>query len=347
MLFFSRASVAKKIENGLVRQDMGFAEAPKHTRVRPSGAFISVPMLDETAEIEQYLQALRNECQAALGNTPLAWAELEGQAVNAMSAADIQRVVQAAGAAGASVGMSVNLRYLVSGALAGYRSVGVERFTFRVDDAALAFEEPVRRARAMGAFVTVELCCGKRLGGAKLIMAAKTAVAAKPAQICLRPPLDVPLDYALLERAATELCASGFARNSLWMFSQTGQHFDALALRMSGSSVGLGPGEVTCAAGLYQNPPMQRWLQTRLEGCREVMQIHGRLQNYLSLAGGLYGLRVYRDSLGRSMLSTASRLQRLGAIDSTGVPKSGWPMEFSHRVACAAWKVFDLPEGEP
>lgn len=346
MLFFNRASVAKKIENGLVRQDTGLVEAPKHTRVRPGGAFVRVPMLDSAEDVERYLQALRSEAHTALGNTPLAWAELEGHAVNALSPADVQRVAQAAGASGASVGMQINLRYLVSGALAGYRSVGIERFTFCVDDASLSFEEPVRRARAMGAFATVELCCGRRLNGAKLMMAAQTAVAATPAQICLRPSTDAPLDYALLERVASLLCASGFARDSLWMFSQTNQHFDALARRIAGSCIGLGPCAVTCGAELYQNPPMERWLQTRMDGCMEVTQMHNRLQNYLSLAGGLYGLRVHRDSLSRAMLSTASRLERLGAIDSVGIPKSGWPMEFSHRVARAAWHVFAVPEDE-
>ncbi len=346
MLFFSRASVAKKIENGLAVQDTGLVEAPKHARLRPNGVFVQVPMLDSADELAQFEQALRAEAHSALGDTPPAWVELEGPAVNALSPADVQRLAQAVCAGPASVGMSVNLRYLVSGALAGYRSVGVECFTFLVDDASVGFEEPVRRARAMGAFVTVRLCCGKRLNGAKLMMAVQTAIAATPAQVCLLPSADGPLDDALLERAASMLRTAGFTRDSLWVFSQTTQHFDALSRRIHGMCVGLGPCAVTSGAAIYRNPPMGRWLDTRLNGCMEVMQMHGRLQNYLSLAGGLYGMRVHRDSLSRAMLLTASRLERLGVIDGAGVPKSGWPMEFSHRVARAAWRVFQAEDGE-
>jgi hypothetical protein len=303
-------------------------------------------MLDTAEETESYLQALDNEARASTHGTPLAWLELEGHAVNALPPADLQRLIQAAGGADASVGMEVNLRYLVSGALAGYRAIGIDRMTFRVDDASLNFEEPVRRARAMGAFATVEIVCGRQLNGAKLLTTLQTAVAATPAQICLRPSAGGSLDSALLERAASLLGGAGFTRDSLWMFSQTSQHFDTFSRRMTGTYLGFGPCAVTCSDGIFRNPPLEHWLQTRQSGGMEVTQLHGRLLNFLSLAGGIYAMRVHRDTLNRAMLGTASRLERLGVIDSTGMPRSGWPMEFCHRVARAAWQVFSVPEEE-
>jgi hypothetical protein len=345
LLFFNRAAIARKIEKGLAWQSTTIVEAPRHQKLKPSGVFVSVPILHSAEEVEQFTHAIAVEAEYVLGEARPSWIELEGSAVNGLSPAEIKQIANAVGSP-SSLGMEINLRLLAPGALAGYRSVGVERFSFRMDSREIDITEPVRRARAMGAFTSVTLVLGKNLTGTGLIKAAEAALLSAPSQICLCVTGRNIIDGALLEKTAALLEGAGLRRESTWVFSQVEHCFDSLGKRMQGHCAGLGPGAVTVSSSIYENPPLQRWLETRLDGGLEVGELQLGIRPWLDLAGGLYTLHVRRGDLDRAMLSVAAELEGQGAVDGQGRPKAGWPMEICHRAARSVMQALALDDTE-
>lgn len=336
LLLFRRGRVLRTLEEGLQWRSSGVSAMPRFVKAAPEGVFIHLPKVYESGRFEQYLRALEKEAGFALGRNRPVWAHLHGAGIYELPMNALRAVVQAA-CPDASVGVETDPALLEPGAVAGYRAAGVERFCFLVTSQRADIDEPVRRARALGAFVSAEICFGGAMSGRQFLQVVERALGASPNQIALR---DVrgrgALGAEMLEKAG-EICQSvGYGRRSVCVWAKPGECFDALGLMLSGKCLGLGPDAVNFSTGLYAGPELRRWLEQRLAGRFDAVRAGGRAEQWLPLAAGLYRLELRREDLDSRLYRHALALERAGIVDRRGRPSSGWPMEFCHRAARAA-----------
>jgi hypothetical protein len=106
---------------------------------------------------------------------------------------------------------------------------------------------PVRRARALGAFTSVEICMSGTIFGRTFLQAVERALAASPGQVCLSDGRSRGVSGAEWMEKAGELCASaGLRRVCAWTWAKGEGSFDSFGILLSGQSVSLGPGAVNC-----------------------------------------------------------------------------------------------------
>lgn len=341
MLLFRRGRTLKMIEEGLRWQAAGSSGMPGYSKFKPEGVFIIVPELDGNDQINQYIEALAVEAAHVLGDANPAWVQLRGCGTGTLPIDRVRAIVQAACPGTRSIGLEINPDMLEPGALAGYRSIAVERFCFVVDAQNTQLEDTVRKARALGGYTSVEICLGGKLTGRNFLMTVEKALNAAPNQLSVSDARSHGAFGAEQLEKAGELCvAAGMHRTSVWTWSHSGTSFDSLGILLSGLSANLGPDAVTCRPAAYANPEPRRWITTRLEGNFEVIPAQGRLEQWLTLASGLYSLELKRDSLDCKMHRHVSALERMGVIDRKGRPAANaQAMEFCHRAARAARQV--------
>jgi hypothetical protein len=324
------------MEEGLRWKDAGSSRIPAHSGYSPEGVFISVPQVYGRGQFDLFLEALRAEAAYVLGDARPGWVHLYGAGIYELPMGRVRDVAQAA-CPGAALGLELDPALLELGAVAGYRSVGVERFFFRIVAPGAGMDDPVRRARALGAFSSAEACYGGPLAGRPYLQAVERLLAASPDQIVLSDVRSRGAFGAEMLEKAGELCAAaGYGRASVWLWAKNGACFDSLALMLSGRCAGLGPGAVNCRGAVYANPDVRLWMQSRLSGSFDAACAGGRLEQWLSLAAGLYRLELRRENLDSRMYRHAFALERTGIVDRKGHPAAGWPMEFCHRAARAA-----------
>ena len=336
MLIFNRGKALKRIEEGLKWGGAGAAEL-NGQGAAPRGVFVEIPALKDLDQADRFIKAVAIEAGHVLGNARPGWVHLRGAGVCDLPADRMRAVVQAVCPDMKGFGLDLNPAHLEPGEIAGYRSIGVDRFNFRVDGPFANMDEPVRRARALGAFVAVEVCFGGELAGRAFLQAAEKAVASVPSQIALSDERGRgSFGAEFLERAGELFAAAGYRRVSMWLWCQNGHSFDGFGMMLSGASVQLGPCAVNCCPELTQNPCLARWLETRLNSSFEAYRAQGRPEQWLGLASGLYHLSLRREELDCKMHRHASALHRMGVVDKLGRPANGWPMEFCHRTVRAA-----------
>jgi len=337
LLLFRRGKVLRTIEEGLEWKSAGSARIPENTRFSPEGVFISVPSVYGKGQLDQYIEALRAEADYLLCSARPQWAHLYGSGLYELPIDKIRAIAQAACPGVDLLGMELDPMILEPGAVAGYRSIGVERFCFKVVAPGAGIDEPVRRARALGAFTSAEACFGGQMAGKPFLQAVDRLLAASPNQICISDVRSRGAFGAEILEKAGELCtASGYKRVSLWLWARNGNRFDTLALLLSGKCAGLGPGAVNFRSTFYTNPDTAQWLQARQHNDFSAARAGGRLEQWLALAEGLYNMELKRESLDSRMYRHAFALERMGIVDRKGHPSPGWPMEFCHRAARAA-----------
>jgi hypothetical protein len=340
LLFFTRGKALKIIEEGLIWKTCGMSQMPGADGFVPDGIFVSVPEFTSEDQLNQYIQALDVESWHALGNAYPGWVHLRGNSICSLPIDRIKAIIHAACPEARGIGLDVNPRTLAPGDIAGYRSIAVERLNFRMDSPYSVIDEPVRRARAMGGFASVEVCFSDELNGRAFLQAVDKALLASPNQVLFSDERShSSFGTELLDKAGEMASAAGFKRVSLWAWAQTDRTFDSLGILLSGRSVNLGPDAVACWPHAYANPGFRRWLQTRLAGDFEVIQAGGKLENWLALASGLYCMDLHRNNLDCKMYRHVTTLERSGIIDKKGKPITSRAMEFCHKSARAARQV--------
>jgi hypothetical protein len=325
------------MEEGLRWKADGISLIPKSPRYQPEGVFIAVPEVYGRGQFDLYLEALGAEARNILGNARPQWVHLHGNGIYELPLDRIRAVVQAACPGAGMLGIEIDPALLEPGAVAGYRTVGVERFCLRMTAPCAGTYETIRKARALGAFVSAKICYSNTLSGRLFLQTVERALSASPNQICLS---DIRSRGAfgaeLLEKAGEFCSASGYRRVSIWTWAKGEASFDTLGLILSGRCAGLGPGAINYRSAVYANPELRPWMQTRLAGDFEAARAGGRLEQWLALAAGLYRLELRRDNLDNWLYRHAFALERIGIVGSNGKPAAGWPMEFCHRAARAA-----------
>lgn len=337
MLLFGRGKALKNIEEGLRWTAAGTGTMPGPWKTSPEGMFVEVPVLDGTNEIRQYIDAIAAESAYVLGKAMPIWVHLRGPGVNSLPMFSLKAIIQAACPQARSIGLDINPAELEPGTIAGYRSIMVDRINFRVDGPCAGIEESIRRARALGAFTSVEVCFGGELAGRAFLQAVERALAAAPNQLSVSDERSHGAFGAeFLERAGEMCTVAGFRRVSIWAWAQADNCFDSLGNMLMGRSVNLGPGAAGFRPATYENPGLQHWLDTRLAGKFEVLRATGKPEHWLELAAGLYTMNLRRDALDCKMHRHAAALERMGVVDKRGRPADGGSMEFCHRAARAA-----------
>lgn len=340
MLLFRRGKALRTIEEGLRWKAAGSSGMPEREKFRPEGVFVMVPELAGQDEFDQFVRALALESAHVLGGAMPGWVQLRGYGIPALPMDRVRAIAHAACPGAPSVGLEINPDALEPGVLAGYRSIGMERFCFVVDAQNAQLEDIVRKARAMGAYAAVEICYGGRLTGRNFLMTVENVLNAAPGQLSVSDARDHgAFGIEQLERAGELCAAAGMRRTSVWTWAHAEHCFDSLRILLSGRSANLGPDAVTCRPVAFVNPEPRRWVETRLEGNFEVIRTEGRLEQWLALAAGLYCLELRRDSLDCKMHRHVSSLERMGVIDRKGRPANAQAMEFCHRAARAARHV--------
>lgn len=340
MLIFRRGNTLKAMEDGLRWRVAGRLSMPELSKMPPEGVFIQLPVLYGGDQTDEYIRAIGAEAGHVLGDARPSWIQIRGEGIYELAVDKIRAVAQAVNPAPKGVGLELNPAMLEPGAVAGYRSIGVERFHFKVDAPNAEFDEPVRRARALGAFASVEVRYGGALTGRAFHQAVERGLAAAPNQLCISDERSRgTFGTEQLERAG-QLCeAAGYHRHSVWVWLKNGSSFDTLGLLLTGRGVELGPGAVSCRPGFVAGPDLKRWLQMRLAADFSMVRAETRTEHWLALAAGLYALELKRDLLDCKMLRHVSVLERMHVIDKKGHPSTNKPMEFCHRAARAARQV--------
>jgi hypothetical protein len=337
LLLFRRGRALKTLEEGLRWKAAGASGMPGRSRLRPEGVFVTVPNLNGNDQLSQYIEALAAESAHVLGYAKPGWVQLRGSGICALPMDRVKAIVQAACPSARSIGLEINPEVLEPGALAGYRSIDVERLGFTVDTPYAQIDDPIRKARALGGYASVEICLGGKLTGKTFLQIVERALTAAPNQLSVSDARSHGAFGAELLEKAGEMCtAAGMQRTSAWVWSHSGRSFDSLGILLSGRSANLGPDAVTCRPQAFANPEFKRWLSTRLSGDFEVIHAEGRLEQWLALAAGLYALELRRDSLDCKMHRHVASLERMGVLDKKGRPTNAQAMEFCHRAARAA-----------
>jgi hypothetical protein len=340
LLLFSRGKALKLIEDGLHWKAAGTSVIPTPALVEPEGVFVAVPVFYNDEQLDQYSKALEMESRYLLGNAKPGWVHLRGEGISGLPIDRVRAIVQAACPDARSIGLDINPGMLGPGDIAGYRSMAVERFNFRVNSQFTVINEPVRRARALGAFTSVEVCLCEALSGRMFLQAIEKALEASPGQVCISDErCNGIMSTDLMEKAGELVNAAGFRRVSAWAWTQTESSFDSLGIILSGRSINLGPGAAACYPVVCVNPDTKRWLETRLSGSFEVIRAEGKVENWLGLAAGLYTLELHKDNLDCKMHRHVTALQRMGVVDRKGKPSRTSSMEFCHHAARAARQV--------
>lgn len=337
MLFFNRGKALKNIEEGLQWRPCGVIPLPVLADFDPICVFVQVPVLAGQEELAAFIRALATESRHVLGGASPSLVHLAGPGVAALPIDGMRAVLQAACPTAKSAGLDISPSLLEPGVIAGYRSISVDRFNFRLEGPFAGMDEPVRRARALGSFASIEICFGGELAGRAFLQAVERAIAASPNQISIcdeRSRGAFGADY--LERAGALCAAAGFRRVSLWCWAQGESSFDPFGMLLSGRAAALGPGAVLGVPAAYANPAMPLWADQRLNGVFSAAGADGRLSQWLELASGLYWLQLRRQALDSRMHRHASALERMGIVDKQGRPAIGSSMEFCHRAARAA-----------
>lgn len=336
MLLFRRDKALKLIEEGLQWKAAGVSAAPKPPFKPPEGVFVEVPAIGSAELLEQYIVALGVEAARELCDARPRWIQLRGAGVSTLPAEHIKEIIWAVCPEPMGIGLDLNPRLMEPGDIAGFRAIGVERFCFRMDSPYDKILDPVRRARALGAFTSVEVCISDELNWLSFMHALGRALETPAAQICLCDERSRSSSAGeQMEKAGEKIAAAGYRRLSLWAWAKTDAGFDSLGLQLSGRSANLGPDAFTCRPQAYANPGLQRWLATRHLGEFEVIKAEGGLEHWLALAAGLYALELRRDGLDFRTGRHAAALARMGIVDGKGRPAAGRSMEFCHRVARA------------
>ncbi len=337
MLFFNRGKALKSIEEGLQWRPCGAVDMPVYDRYEPQGVLVNVPELRGMEELDEFIHALAAESAHVLGDVSAEWVKLTGPGVAGMPIDGMRAVLRAACPTAKSAVLDIAPALLEPGVIAGYRSISVERFNFRVDGPFIGLEEPVRRARALGAFVSVELCLGGELTGRAFFQAVERAVAASPNQISITDErVRGALGADALERAGSLCEVAGFRRVSLWTWAQGNAHFDCFGMLLTGSVAALGPCAASAWPRPYSNPAHPQWAASRMNGLFEAAGADGRMCQWLDLVAGLYWLDLQRQTLNSRMHRHAAALERIGVVNRQGRPANNSAMEFCHRAARAA-----------
>ncbi len=348
MLFFNRAKALKNIEEGIHWRSCGAVALPVFDRYEPQGVLVNVPEYHGLVELDEFIRALAAESAHVLGGASAEWVKLTGPGVASLPIDGMRAVLRAACPTARSAVLDIAPAMLEPGVIAGYRSVSVERFNFRVDGPFAGLDEPVRRARALGAFVSVEVCLGGELAGRAFLQAVERAVAASPNQISVSDErVRGAFGAEYLERAGNLCEAAGFRRVSLWAWAQGAASFDGFGMFLSGGVAALGPGAANAWPRPYRNPARTQWAADRLNGVFTAAGADGRMCQWLDLVCGLYNLDLQRQALSSRMHRHASALERIGLVDRQGKPANGSAMEFCHRAARAARQaLLGCPEAD-
>lgn len=344
MLLFGRNKIFKLFEDGLLWKPGETCEAAPCQGRAPDVAFVAVPAFSGEEQFRQYVAALQNESAWLLDGARPKWIQLRGH-VSGLPAGAVKSIAQAVCAEPSGVGLDLNPRILEPGDIAGFRAAGVERFCFSMDSPYDRVVDPVRRARALGAFASVEIRLSDELNWLSFMHAVGRALETVPNQISLNDGRRMSAAGAEhLEKAGDRIASAGFRRVSLWAWAKTGAVFDAFGMQLSGRCLSLGPGAFTYGPAAWRNPGLQHWLETRLNGCCEVVRAGDGLEQWLALAMGLYALDLNYDGIEGRLHRHASALKRMGIVDAKGRPIAGRPMEFCHGIARA---VELLAQGDP
>jgi hypothetical protein len=347
LLLFKRGKVLRAIEDGLKWKAAGMAILPDGSKYPPEGVFVSVPEISDKGQFELFLNALAVESAHLLGDARPPWVHLYGRGIYRLAIDRLRAVVQAACPSAKTLGMEIDPALLEPGAVAGYRSIGAGRFCFKAIAQCSGIDEPIRKARALGAFASAEICYGATMPGRAFLQTAERALSASPDQICLSDARSRGAFGAeILENAGQMCTAAGYQRRSAWVWSRSDDSFDTLGWMLSGKCACLGPGAVNLRTAAYANPPLGRWMAARLAGSYETACAGDNLEQWLSLAAGLYSLKLQREQIDSRLYRHAFALERMGIVDREGRPTSGWPMEVCHRAARAAWLALSGSAGD-
>ncbi len=336
-MFFNRAKALKNIEEGLQWRSCGAVALPAISRYEPQGVLVNVPECHGLGELDEFIRALAAESSHVLSGASAQWVKLTGPGVASLPIDGMRAVLRAACPVARSAVLDIAPAMLEPGVIAGYRSISVDRFNFRVDGPFAGLDEPVRRARALGAFVSVEVCLGGELAGRSFLQAVERAVAASPNQISISDErVRGAFGAEYLERAGSLCEVAGFRRVSLWAWAQGSASFDGFGMLLAGSVASLGPGAANAWPRPYRNPSRPQWAADRLNGVFVAAGADGRMCQWLDLVCGLYNLDLQRQTLSSRMHRHASALERIGLVDRQGKPANGSAMEFCHRAVRAA-----------
>lgn len=339
MLLFGRNKLIRQFEEGLEWKAGEEAEAPRWEGRAAEGVFVEVPAFGGEEQFGQYIAALGVESEWVLCGARPKWIQLRGH-VSALPAARVRDIARAVCREPGGLGLDLNPRLLEPGDIAGFRAAGVERFCFSMDSPYDKVVDPVRRARALGAFASVEVRFGDELNWLSFMHAVGRALETSPAQICLSDGRGAPAGSEQMEKAGERIAAAGFRRASLWAWAKGDACFDGFGLLLSGRCAHIGPGAFTCRPQAFRNPGLEGWLGSRLAGRNTAAYAEGAgLGHWLALASGLYALELKSDGPDGSLNRHASALRRMGIVDGRGRPVSGRPMEFCHGVARAAQRL--------
>ncbi len=334
MLLFGRGKLLRLIEEGLVWKAGGPAQFPEWGSRTPEGIFVEVPAFADGGQLDNYISALAIESGHTLKDARPAWVQLRGAGLQTMPYERIRDVVRAACPGASALGMELNPRLLGPGDIAGYRAIGVERFCFRMESPYDRVDDPARRARALGAFASVEVCFSDELNALTFMHAVGRALEAAPSQISVSDERRNPAaDSGQMESVSERIVKAGYKRRSLWSWTKTDASFDRLGLQLSGRGAGIGPDAFACRPHAFRGPAYERWLETRQARNYEVICAEGGLEQWLALAYGLYALELRHQSMDFKAHRQATALARMGIIDKSGRPVAGRPMEFCHRAA--------------
>lgn len=347
MQLFWRGKALRLIEEGLAWRAGGPAQMPDRGRHKPEGVFVEVPAFADGRQLETYISALGIESGHALKDSRPAWVHLRGAGVQALSGDRVRAIVDAACPGATGLGLDLNPRLLGPGDIAGYRSIGVERFCFRMESPYDRVDDPVRRARALGAFASVEVCFSDELNWLSFQHAVGRALEAMPSQVAISDERrHAAAGSEQMEAAAEKIMKAGYRRLSLWAWAKADAGFDRLGLQLAGRGAGIGPGAFICRPNAYRNPGLARWLETRPVWNFEVTCADGGLEHWMALAAGLYALEVNHHNMDFKAHRQAMALVRMGFVDKLGKPVAGKPMEFCHRAVRLA-QLAMLGEMEP
>ncbi len=343
MYFLKSHSLLKEFENGLQwKQFLPSPERPARNPV-PTGAFVTVPQ-DSLALSADFLSALYAEGRAFFGERDPKDVHLEGDSLADLPTDLLREMMLAVSPGGkCHFGIDINPARLGPGDVARYRSVGIDRFCLQLFAPCETLADTVRRARALGAYVSVELRLDGFLEGRDLKNTVATLFEAAPSAVCLYDDrLGSLYDNAMLDQITLVAHDAGYAQRTAWLWGKQAAGFDRWAGRLSGRYAGLGPCATNCETRAFRiNPTGGRWVATRLAGEFPTYTAPQELRDWLGLAEGLYALRVTRDGLNADMLTRAAALESMGIIDERGRPNLARLMDFHHGVARYLTRVLD------
>jgi hypothetical protein len=331
---FGRGKALRLIEEGLVWKAGGLSQMPDRGGRGPEGVLVEIPAFADGRQRDCYIAAIGLEAGHLLLDARPKWVQLRGAGLQAMPCSLIREVADAACPGAVGLGLELNPRLLGPGDIAGYRAIGVERFCFRMESPYDRVDDPVRRARALGAFASVEVCYSDELNWLTFMHAVGRALESAPSQVSIFDERrGAAAGSEQMEAAAERIAKAGYRRLSLWAWAKANAGFDRMGLQLAGLSAGVGPGAFTGRPQAYRNPDFQRWLETRLGRDYEVITAEGGLEHWLALASGLYALELRRRNMDFRAHRQATALERMGFVDKQGRPAAGRPMEFCHRAA--------------